>query len=389
MMRRVLAVAGLLATAAFSHAAEPGVPGFDVRPGYKVTLAAEGFGNAARFMEFDDRGTLFVSQPREGTVMALRDTDGDGVFETKTKFITNYPDCHGMAFDDGWLYVTASKDGSCKRAKSTKNDGVADVVETFLPPGSIPAGGGGHPFRGIVLTKSHVYVTVSDPRNMTEDLDSDTKSVYRFGRDGKNRTLFASGIRNTEKLRLRPGTEEVWGVDHGSDHFGRTYGETKGRQPITDALPGEELNHFTEGGFYGHPYLSNNRIVRPEFAGRKDLIDLAEKTIPPAWIFGPHWAGNGFTFLAKNAFPDHQGDAVVAFHGSWNSSTRVGYRVERVLFDKVTGKPYGSLRLVSTLSPDGQVLGRPVDCAEAPDGTILFTCSQTKNVYRISRATVQ
>ncbi|HEX8324917.1 MAG TPA: PQQ-dependent sugar dehydrogenase [Tepidisphaeraceae bacterium] len=361
------------------------MPAFDVRPGYKVTLAAENFG-PARFMAFDDKGTLFVSAPRAGTVTALRDTDGDGVYETKTKFISNYPDCHSMAFDDGWLYVTAAKDGSCKRAKSTKNDGVADVVETFLPPGSLPAGGGGHPFRGITLTQSHVYVTVSDPRNMTEELDSDTKTLYRFDRNGKNRTVFASGIRNTEKLQLRPGTEEVWGLDHGSDNFGKNYGETKGNQPITDVLPGEELNHFVEGGFYGHPYLSNNRIVRPEFANRKDIIELAAKTISPAWVFGAHWAGNGFTFLSKDGFPDHKGDLIAAFHGSWNSTSRVGYCVTRVLFDSVTGRPYGSLPLVTAVSKDGNVLARPVDCAEAPDGTILFSCDQTNKVFRISRA---
>jgi glucose/arabinose dehydrogenase len=150
-------------------------------------------------------------------------------------------------------------------------------------------------------------------------------------------------------------------------------------------LPGEELNKFVEGGFYGHPYLSNNRIVRPEFADRKDIIELAAKTIPPAWTFGAHWAGNGFTFLSKDYFPDHKGDIFAAFHGSWNSTVRVGYRVERVLFDKETGLPYGSLRIVGC-APGGQVLARPVDCVEAPDGTVLFSCDQTNKVYRISKA---
>ena len=379
MIAAVLSVTGLV------RAAPADVSAFDVRPGYNVSVAAQDFGQA-RFMEFGDDGTLYVSQPQQGSVTALKDKDGDGVYETKTKFLTGYKDCHGMAFEDGWLYVTSTFDGSVKRAKSTKGDGVADVVETFLPQDSMPRGGG-HPFIGIVFTKDALYLTSSDPQNMTDALPSDRKSIWRFDRDGKAKRQFITGVRNTEKLRLRPGTEELWGVDHGTDNFGKTYGEERGKQPITDLLPGEELNFFEEGKFYGHPFISNNHIVRPEYADRKDIVDLADKTTPPAWVFGAHWAGNGFTFLNQDKLTGHKGDMLVAFHGSWNSTLRVGYRVEQVLFDDVTGKPYGTLRLVSTLAKDGKVLARPVDCVETADGSVLFSCDQTNAIYRLTRDT--
>lgn len=48
-------------------------------------------------------------------------------------------------------------------------------------------------------------------------------------------------------------------------------------------------------------------------------------------------------------------------------------RIERVLFDDVTGKPYGSLTIVKTITPELRILARPVDCVEAPDGCA--TCS--------------
>ena len=93
------------------------------------------------------------------------------------------------------------------------------------------------------------------------------------------------------------------------------------------------------------------------------------------WTFGSHWAANGWKFLQKNGAAGNRGDAFVACRGSWNSSVKVGYRVQRVLFDEWTGKPYGSQMIVGTLGQDGtQVLARPVDCAEAPDGSVLFTC---------------
>jgi glucose/arabinose dehydrogenase len=89
--------------------------------------------------------------------------------------------------------------------------------------------------------------------------------------------------------------------------------------------------------------------------------------------------------LSRDHFPNHRGDAFVALHGSWNSSVKVGYRVERVMFDPETGKPYGSQRIVGTLADDGKtVLARPVDCAETPDGSVLFSCDMTKRIYRIT-----
>lgn len=364
----------------------PGVPAFDVRKGYRVTLAAEDFGRPARFLEVGSDGTLFVSQPQPGKIIALQDKDRDGVYETKTDFLTGYKQVHSMHFFDGWLYATSSDDGSCRRARDTNGDGVSDETEIVLPPKSFPTGGG-HPFRGICVTEKHIYVSVSDPRNMTPDLPSDEKCIFRFNRDGSGKMQFVTGLRNTEKLRLRPGTDELWGLDHGSDSFGEPYGEKDGQQPITDLLPGEELNRFVEGAFYGHPFLSNNRIVRPEYADRPDIIELASKTTPPELTFGAHWAGNGFTFLTSDHFPDHKGDLIAAFHGSWNSSKRVGYRVERVLFDKETGKPFGHYQLVGTLGPDpNKPLARPVDCTEAPDGSILFSCDRTNRIYRISNA---
>jgi glucose/arabinose dehydrogenase len=58
--------------------------------------------------------------------------------------------------------------------------------------------------------------------------------------------------------------------------------------------------------------------------------------------------------------------------------------VERVLFDRVTGKPFGSLTVVSTLDRNGNVLARPVDCLEEPAGTVLFSCDLTNRIYRIA-----
>jgi glucose/arabinose dehydrogenase len=378
------------AAAADAGQVGPGVPAFTVRAGYKVTLAADKL-DEARFMEFDDKGNLYLSQPGRGQIVRLQDKDGDGVYETRVVFVSGKKSVHGMFFNakDGWLYFTQPGEGSVGRARDDDGDGKADKVEEVLPPGTLPAGGG-HPFHAPLITDdgASLLVTTSDRSNMTPELDSPTKTIYRFDLATKSKSVFATGVRNTEKIRYRPGTSEIYGFDHGSDNFGQKYGDVAGSdQPITDLMPPEKLNLIKEGGFYGHPYLVANKVPRPEFADRKDLHELADKMTNPAWTLGAHWAVCGWTFLSKDYFPGHKGDLFAACHGSWNAAKKVGYRVERVMFDPMTGRPYGSWMIVGTLSKDGgKVLARPTDCAEAPDGTVLFSSDMTKQIYRISKA---
>lgn len=370
----------------------PGVPDFWVRPGYKVTLAAENLGNDVRFIEFDARGRLYLSQPGLSKILQLQDKDGDGVFETKSDFITDKSAVHGMHFvqgpDGDWLWY--GRDGGIEKVRITE-DGSATDQQTVVE--DLPRGGG-HWWRSICVAKDGFYTSIGDSGNITaEEYDgSDRQKIWKFDLDGTNRRLWSSGIRNTEKLRLRPGTNELWGADHGSDWFGRPYGEGKitidgvSRQAITDMMPPEEFNHYIEGGFYGHPFVVGNRVPRLEFRDRPDIADLAARTIPPAYSGGAHWANNGFTFVSRDTFGDMKGDAVIAYHGSWNNSQRVGYQLHRVLFDQETGRPFGGYALVKCVREGSdRVLGRPCDVAEAPDGTLLWTDTSTRKIYRLSK----
>ena len=81
------------------------------------------------------------------------------------------------------------------------------------------------------------------------------------------------------------------------------------------------------------------------------------------------------------------GDAIIAFHGSWNSTKRVGYCIQRIEFDPVTGLPCGTTTLVSALVGDAgdHFVARPADCIEAPDGSVLFSADDTTQVYRLTR----
>ncbi len=358
-----------------------GVPAFWVRPGYKVTLA--GTAPEARFMVFDDKGVLYLSRPNHGDIMSFRYKDGK--LTPLSTFVSGYRTAHGLSFHGGWVYFTQST--SVHRAKDTNGDGKADETEVVIPDSKLPQGGG-HWWRSILVTDDALYTSIGDSGNISDQTTTERQKIWKFTPDGSSKTLVASGIRNTEKLLFRPGTTELWGCDHGSDWFGKPIGDKDGDQPITDLNPPDELNRYEGGKFYGHPFVTGFNLPRVEYHNRPDIIELVNKNTPPEWAFGAHWATNGFCFLTTNALgADHKGDAFVGCHGSWNRKRPAGYRIERVLFDEVTGKPYGGLMIVGTLDASGSnPLGRPVDCCEAPDGSVLFTDDMTGRIYRISKS---
>lgn len=391
---RLFAAAVLAAATAFApaqdapgaaQAGDPrGVPeGVWVRDGFELTLAAQ-LPGPARFMALGDTGSLYVSDPNRGVVRALHDDNADGVYDRQTAFLTDRPRVHGLAWHDGWLWFTQT--GSISRARDADADGVADDTRAVLPEGSIPSGGG-HWWRSICIHDGRLYTSIGDSGNITDESDTERQKIWSFDLEGRDKRLFASGLRNTEKLVVRPGTDELWGMDHGSDNFGRRAGESAGRQPITDLNPPDEMNRYEPGGFYGHPFITGHKLPRYEFLDHPDLIDLAERTIAPQWATGSHWAPNAMCFYdppagATAAFPpEYAGDAFVAYHGSWNRTAPAGYQVTRVLFEE--GRPYGELPMVKFLSPSGEVLGRPVDVAVDADGSLLISEDGRNRVYRL------
>jgi glucose/arabinose dehydrogenase len=354
-------------------------PAVWVREGYALSVAVANL-DKPRFMAFGPDRTLYVSLPDAGEIKACRDEDGDGYYERVATFVKGHPTVQGMFWHEGWLWFTES--GAIFKGRDTNGDGTADEQQTVIPRGQLPSGG--HYWRPILIHKGRLYTGIGDSGNITDESATDREKIWTYDLEGQDKRLFISGIRNTEKLVVRPGTDEVWGMDHGSDWFGRPLeGQNNPHgQPITDLNPPDEMNHYVEGGFYGHPFLVGSRIPRYEYAGRPDIVALAARTIPPAWEAGAHWAPNAMVFYTGEQFPkDCRGDAFVAYHGSWNRTKKAGYCVTRVLFDR--GRPCGELVYVSFLTGDGEVLGRPVDVAVAPRGTLLISDDEGGRVYRL------
>ena len=118
------------------------------------------------------------------------------------------------------------------------------------------------------------------------------------------------------------------------------------------------------------------------FLDNPDLLKYASMSTNPEWTMSAHSSANSLTFYRGNKIRGAHGDAFIAKKGGWNATEKVGYSISRVLFED--GHPYGEQKVVSFLKDGDEVLGRPVDCIQAPDGSILFSDDTENKVYRLA-----
>lgn len=373
-----------LAAPLASHAAS--VPaGIWVRPGFELIVAVDGI-KGPRFLAFAPDGALFVSVPGQGKIFRCTDADGDGVFEKATTFVQGKEPksiLQGMQWHDGWLWFAQLN--SIARARDHDGDGRADEESQVLNAKDIPTGkDGGHMWRALLIHKGRIYTHVGDQTNATDEpIDaSERKKIWSFALDGSDKKLFASGLRNTEKFAVRPGTDEIWGVDHDIDDMGAKFeGDKKNGQPFTDHNPPAELNHYREGAFYGHPWIVGKNQPNLLFLNHPDLLKYARMSTVPEWTMPAHCSANALFFYHGDKIPNARGDAFVANRGGWNATQKVGYSLTRILFEN--GRPYGEQKMVDFLKDGTEIKGRPADCAEAPDGSILISDDTGNLVYRL------
>jgi glucose/arabinose dehydrogenase len=92
----------------------------------------------------------------------------------------------------------------------------------------------------------------------------------------------------------------------------------------------------------------------------------------------------GMRFYQGKQFPsEYRNQLFVAQHGSWNRSEPQGYRIALVKFKQ--GKPVSEQVFIDGwLTKDGNVLGRPVDILELPDGSLLISDDTLGVIYKVS-----
>jgi glucose/arabinose dehydrogenase len=341
--------------------------GLEVPEGFSLGVFASGIENARMLGVHGDH--VFVTRPMLGDVLRLVDEDADGIAESNVAVATDLPMVHGIAFRGDTVFLATDK---LVYRGSVTESGAFESLTVFAE--DLPDGGQ-HPLRTLgVGSDGALFVSIGSDCNACAETNPEHATLLRISEDGATRAVYARGLRNTIGFGWHPATDELWGMDHGSDWLGND-------------SPPEELNRLEEGSNHGWPYCYGKKEIDPVIQDPPDRTkeEYCAETAPSVLEYQAHGAPIGLAFYTGDAFPEaYRNDAFIALHGSWNRFPPSGYGVARIHFEE--GEPVGFEDFVTGfLIEDGAAqFGRPAGIAVASDGALLFSDDDNGVVYRVT-----
>jgi glucose/arabinose dehydrogenase len=331
-----------------------------VPKGFRIEVFASGMANA-RTLRVGDKGTVFVGTRLSDKVYAIVNRGGRN--EVKVVASGLYRP-NGLAFKDGTLYIA-------ELSQISKIENIEDNLDDPPKPtviyDQLPRDeANGWKFIGIG-PDNKLYVPVGMPCNNC--LPPATHGhIRRINLDGSGAEVVALGVRNTGGFDWHPVTKELYFTDNGRDW-------------LSEDLPHDELNRIARPGqHFGAPYCYAGDVPDPEFGWGHSCSEF----VPPIAKLGPHAAPLGMRFYTGTGFPAEYRNAIlVARHGSWNRSTKLGGDVVMLRLN-----PDGTVKAAETFVTgflaDNNYLGRPVDVQPLRDGSVLVSDDWNGAVYRVS-----
>ena len=292
-----------------------------VEPGFKIEVFAQAKG--ARSLAVHSSGIVFAGTggfsdvDSEGRVHAIVPTATGNKTVTLASGLNNP---NGVALHGNDLFIAEStRILLIKNAVATAQSLAAGSVvkaKIIVIKSDIREQSNHHWKYIAVGPDGKLYVPVGADCNVcAEDRDVGA-SIFRMNLDGTGWEQVAKGVRNTVGIAFHPVTGQLWFTDNGRDSLG-------------DTLPGDELNAITTTAGvqdYGFPYCFASNVIDPQFG--KDFTCNEAQFTKPAVDLAPHAAALGLDFYKGTTFPAKYANAIfIAEHGSWNSSTKVGYRL--------------------------------------------------------------
>lgn len=335
-----------------------------VPDGWKVSVAASGLGKP-RMLYANADGSLYVTRRDAGDVLLLKDTNGDQIFDDIRTVVAEFKGVHGITMKDGWLYLCNNNE---LRRYKLDSEGMVGQNETLFS--DMPSAGQ-HPNRTMDFgPDGNLYISIGSLCNDCKESDKEASTLIQVDPKTWKRTIFASGLRNTIGFDWHPQTLELWGMDNGGDAKG-------------DDWPPEELNKIQMGKNYGFPFAYAKREVdysREDPAGNSKEI-FAQSTEPSTLEFQAHMAPIAFQFFPVGT--PNSGDGIVAWHGSWNRSKSVGFKVQKIKF--VNGVPAAAEDFLSGFLQGKTRFGRPAGIAITNSGTVYISDDANGVLYAVTR----
>ena len=323
-------------------------------PGFRIEIYASV--PHARSLALGAKGTLFVGSRAGGTVHAV--LPGGKV----VRIADGLSMPNGVAFRDGALYI--AEVGKIHRIeeveKYLENPRKPEIFFDRLP------GDVHHGWKFIRFSPDgKLFIPIGAPCNVCDregygligSLELKTKTFE----------VHSKGIRNSVGFDWHPVTRELWFTDNGRDWLG-------------DELPADELNHAPRAGMhFGFPYCHQGDLADPEFGRNRKCAEFQA----PARKLGPHVAALGMRFYTGSMFPAaYRNQIFIAEHGSWNRSSKTGYRISVVRLEgnkAVSYQPFAHGWLQGE-----SAWGRPVDLEVLADGSLAVSDDAAGLIYRIS-----
>jgi glucose/arabinose dehydrogenase len=348
-------------------------------PGFHISLYA--LVPDARHIAVGPQGVATFVGTRKSKVWVVTDRGRGGVGDEVKEFAPTLPKKipNGGCFSkDGFLYIAEQNrvlEYPAAEFFYESPDVVAGVVvaEGELIPKSEESYN--HTARVCrVGPDNKLYIQLGQPYNVPTKEKNDLYrklgigGIIRMDRDGKNREVYAVGLRNPVGMDFNPTDKSLWTNDNQVDGMG-------------DDQPPGEMNRITGAGQdFGFPWYGGGRTRTNEY----------KNDTPPANVVFPeveqaaHAADLGLIFYTGTMFPKkYQGAIFSTQHGSWNRTVPVGARL-MVTFLKEDGHVAGkSEAFAEGWNDNGYYLGRPVDVAQLADGSLLVSDDLVGALYRI------
>ena len=335
----------------------------------------------ARHMAVGPQGVVVFVGTRKNKVWAVTDRDKDRVADEVKEFAPSisFAIPNGVCFSrDGFLFLAEQNRVLVFPAAEFFYEGpdVAAFVVVkqgeLIPPEEESYNHTARTCR--IGPDDKLYITLGQPFNVfpPEKMDLYRRTgiggIVRMSREGKEREVFAWGVRNSVGMDFNAKDRSLWFTDNQVDGMG-------------DDQPPGELNRADKPGMnFGFPYYGGGKTRTVEY---KDDMPPADVTFPQVEM-AAHAADLGMTFYTGRMFPQkYRGGIFNAQHGSWNRTTPVGARVmfTSLKEDGTADKP--EVFAEGWLTDNGEYLGRPVDVAQLPDGSILVSDDFAGAIYRI------
>jgi glucose/arabinose dehydrogenase len=320
--------------------------------------------NAPRDIEFDPDGTLLVSLPSQGKIVALIDANNDGIAEEERIVIEGLNNPHGFTFHESTLYIAEETSVSRYTYDTTSTTATRDRELFTIPTG------GRHSTRTITFDdQNRMFVSIGSSCDTCEENHEFLAAVIIADNAGESQPrLFAAGLRNAVFIKYHKETDRVWATEMGRDNLG-------------DDIPPDEINILSDGEHYGWPYCYGDNVWDSEF-GLRDQ-PFCDTTTAPTWNMQAHSAPLGLTFINSSKFPDEwQGDILVAYHGSWNRSQPTGYKIVRLERDNTTITSEHDF--ITGWLKGNNALGRPVDLEFDRKGNLFISDDKAGLIYIVT-----